>query len=107
MGFVAEQLKTLSALRGELTTANVDATTKASLIKTVDDVTGELKAYEKDVIFYRIVVSTLGVVIVLIIIAIFVLLLRKITGFDALTAIGSAAVGGLVGLLAPSPIGQR
>ena len=57
--------------------------------------------------FYRIVVGTLGLAIILIIVAITILLFNKITGFDALTAIGSAAVGGLVGLLAPSPVGQK
>jgi len=57
--------------------------------------------------FYRIVVVTLGATIPCIVIAITVLLLNRVDSFDALTAIGSAAIGGIVGLLAPSPVGQR
>lgn len=63
--------------------------------------------YKSDVWFYRIVVLTLGLEIVLIIIAISILLWHKVQGFDALTAIGSAAIGGLVGLIAPSPVKSR
>jgi hypothetical protein len=81
--------------------------TKESLAQGVREVKDQLRAYEKDVWFYRIVVGTLGITILLIIIAITLLIFNEKKGFDALTAIGSAAIGGLVGLLAPSPVGPK
>ena len=99
--------RALEAVTDQIKTSNVDASTKASLTQSVQEVKDELRAYERDVVFYRIVVSALGFAILMIIIAITILLFNKITGFDALTAIGSAAVGGLVGLLAPSPVGSK
>lgn len=84
---------------------------KASLVQDVKDVKEELVAHEaaytKDKVFYRIVVTILGVAILMVVMAITYLLSKDIKGFDALTAIGSAAVGGLVGLLAPSPVGSK
>lgn len=104
---VEAQMKALSTLADQIQTSNADAPTKTALAQSVQDIKDEVRAYEKDSTFYRIVVSTLGIAIILIIVAITILLFNKITGFDALTAIGSAAVGGLVGLLAPSPVGSK
>ncbi|MBI4963629.1 MAG: hypothetical protein HY913_10160 [Desulfomonile tiedjei] len=81
--------------------------TKTDLDQAIQDVKDEIRIYEKDVWFYRIVVGTLGLAIILIIVALTALLWKGATGFDSLVAIGSAAVGGLVGLLAPSPVGKR
>jgi pilus assembly protein TadC len=103
---VSAQIRALSAVEDQIQTSNADAPTKSALTQSVQDIKDELRAYEKDKIFYRIVVGTLGLAILLVIVAVTILLLSKVTGFDTLTSIGSAAVGGLVGLLAPSPIGQ-
>jgi hypothetical protein len=83
------------------------AQTKVDLDQAVQDVKDEIRAYERDVWFYRIVVGTLGLAIILIVVALTALIWKGATGFDALVAIGSAAMGGLVGLLAPSPVGKR
>lgn len=61
-----------------------------------------------DVWIYRLVVSALGAVILLIILGVIVLMFNdNIDGDDKVptifTAIGSAAIGALAGLLAPSP----
>ena len=86
---------------------DLTADAKESLRQGVRDVKDQLRIYEKDVWFYRIVVGTLGFAVLLIIISITFLLFNGIDKFDALTAIGSAAIGGLVGLLAPSPVGSK
>lgn len=56
---------------------------------------------------YRIVVVALGLAIVLIIVGVIILLIGEKTPNDnlvtLLTSIGSAAIGALAGLLAPSP----
>jgi hypothetical protein len=83
---------------------NMDAGAKESLIDEIREVKAELKAYEKDVVIYRIAVSALGATVILTIVAVSVLLHNKVTGFDSLVALGAAAIGGLVGLFAPSPV---
>jgi hypothetical protein len=98
-------LRSLEKQIDDSTTLAADA--KASLSQGVQDVKEEIRAYAQDKWFYRIVVIILGIVIVLVVCAISVLVFHKTTGFDALTAIGSAAIGGLVGLLAPSPVGSK
>lgn len=103
-----QAVRTLSALARQVESlSTIDAATKAQMTEDIEQAKDEFKAYERDVWFYRIVVGTLGSAALLIIVAVTVLLFNNITGFDALTAIGSAAIGGLVGLLAPSPVGQR
>ena len=57
---------------------------------------------------YRIVVLSLGITILLIITGVIILMMNKVITNDAtvptiFTAIGSAAIGALAGLLAPSP----
>jgi hypothetical protein len=82
---------------------------KAGLKQEVQNVKEDIQSaiYYSDRVFYRIVVVVLGLAILGVVCAITVLLFNGVTGFDALTAIGSAAVGGLVGLLAPSPVGRN
>ena|SRR5258707_14920449 len=63
-------------------------------------------AYRGDVWFYRVVVGALGFAIVLSLVLAFVLILYDKSGLDFFTAIGSASVGGLVGLFAPSPVSK-
>lgn len=67
-----------------------------------------IKPLEEDIWIYRIVVLALGLTILLIIIGIVVLMLMGKIDSDKgvptiLTAISSAAIGALAGLLAPSP----
>lgn len=104
---VAAQIRALSAVENQIQTSSADESTKSALAQSVQDVKDDLAAYIGDIVFYRIVVGALGFSILMIIVAVTILLLNNVTGFDALTAIGSAAVGGLVGLLAPSPVGQK
>jgi len=58
---------------------------------------------DTDVWIYRIVVITLGISIISIIIGVLLLIRDKQEVPAILTAIGSAAIGALSGLLAPSP----
>ena len=59
---------------------------------------------ESDVWIYRMVVGALGLVALISIIGAIVLVSLGKTSPDLLTAMGSAAVGALAGLLAPSPV---
>lgn len=64
--------------------------------------------YTRDKWVYRMVVGVLGLVIVVIVIGVTVLMFGEGTDFDKniptmLTAICSAAVGAITGLLAPAP----
>ncbi|MHC8393997.1 hypothetical protein ACYZT8_10050 [Pseudomonas sp. LB3P93] len=64
------------------------------------------RALEQDVWIYRVVVSSLGLVTLLVVLGSIALSLGT-TGQvqipDVLTALGSAAIGALAGILAPSP----
>ncbi len=60
---------------------------------------------ESDPVIYRIVVSALGAVLLVVAIGLIVLAFRGVPAFpDGLVAIGSAAGGALAGLLAPTPM---
>lgn len=80
---------------------------KTDPVRTLDQI--QFKApLDSDVWIYRIVVFSLGVTIVSIIAGVIVLIaIGKVTDDTKvptiLTAIGSAAIGALAGLLAPSP----
>ena len=85
---------------------------RSTLEKVAKEVTKELPvpALVSDKWIYRIVVGSLGIVVVLAIIGAIVLSVKTPSGTtieipDILTALGSAAIGALAGLLAPSPIG--
>lgn len=61
-----------------------------------------------DPLIYRIVVAVLGALVL--IVAVGTLVLMMFNGKDipqGILALASAAVGGLVGLLVPSPVAQR
>ena len=74
------------------------------LKKLRDESTTALPALQADVWIYRIVVAGLGLVVLSAVIGAIVLSAKGITATpQILTAIGSAAVGALAGLLAPSP----
>lgn len=63
----------------------------------------DVPAYEGDVWFYRIV--AVGLVAVIVIAAIGYVVMEGAIP-EALVALGSAAMGGLVGILAPAPSGK-
>lgn len=60
--------------------------------------------YKNDVWLYRIVVITLGLSVLASLIGGIVLAVQDRQPPELLVALGSAAVGGLAGLLAPSPL---
>lgn len=67
---------------------------------------------ESDVWIYRIVVSCLGLIVLAITMGVIILIGQGKISDDKsvptiLTAIGSAAIGALAGLLAPSPVSKR
>lgn len=79
---------------------NLQAQIKADPVNTIASIAAPL---QNDVWIYRLVVSSLGLVILLAIIGAIVLTFKAQTVPDVMTALGSAAVGALAGLLAPSP----
>ena len=62
---------------------------------------------QTDVWIYRIVVAVLGLAVVATVIGAIILTLTGRPTPEVLVALGSAAVGGLSGLLAPSPVSQK
>lgn len=94
-------------LEHALSASNLSPDAKAKVDADMQEVREEIVAFRKDKIFYRIVVAILGLAILFVIGGITALIAYDKDNFDALTAIGSAAVGGLVGLLAPSPVGGK
>lgn len=97
----------LTALQSDLKapTALADETKKEAATKTLEDAKKEL-AFQGDQWFYRIVVLALSIALLGVIVAITILNIKGRTGYEALTAIGSAAIGALAGLLAPSPVSK-
>ena len=61
---------------------------------------------DKDVWLYRMVVAVLGLTVVASVFGAIALTLRGQSTPEVIVAMGSAAVGGLAGLLAPSPRGR-
>ncbi|MFZ6748677.1 MULTISPECIES: hypothetical protein [unclassified Undibacterium] len=65
------------------------------------------RALEQDKLIYRIVVSSLGLVVLLVVVGVIALAFKATANPvpipDVLTALGSAAIGALAGILAPSP----
>ena len=62
---------------------------------------------QSDVWIYRICVATLGLVVLVSLSGCILLSIQERVIPEALVALGSAAVGSLAGLLAPSPIHRR
>ena len=72
--------------------------------KLVAEAKREAPAFIGDTLVYRIVVLSLGGAVILVLLGAIGLSFYNVTPIpDILTAIGSAAVGALAGLLAPSP----
>jgi hypothetical protein len=63
-------------------------------------------AYIRDKLTYRLVVSALGLAVLTAAVGGIVIVMADKTPPDMLVALGSAAVGALAGLLAPSPAGK-
>jgi hypothetical protein len=63
-------------------------------------------AYVGDILLYRIAIIVLGSLAVLAAVGSIILVLNGKTTPEVLVALGSAAVGALVGLFAPSPTGK-
>ena len=59
-----------------------------------------------DIWLYRIVVAVLGLTVVASVAGAIVLALGGLSTPEVLVALGSAAIGGLAGLLAPSPLNR-
>jgi len=58
---------------------------------------------QKDIWIYRLVVIVLGLTVIASVIGTIALTLTGLSTPELLVALGSAAIGGLAGLLAPSP----
>lgn len=103
----ADQLKkTIIETPGVL--AQIQAKPEETLTKLVEQAKQQVpRALEQDKVIYRIVVSSLGLVVLLVVIGVIALSFRSTGGTvqipDVLTALGSAAIGALAGILAPSP----
>ena len=67
----------------------------------------EQRALEGDVWIYRMVVAVLGVAVIASVIGAIMLALAGQSTPEVLVALGSAAVGAMAGLLAPSPLHRR
>jgi hypothetical protein len=67
----------------------------------------QLPAYFQDKLLYRIAVIVLGSLALIAALGSIMLVLQGKTTPEVLVALGSAAVGALVGLFAPSPAGGR
>lgn len=78
-----------------------------SLQALVTMVTKEIPPLESDVWIYRIVVSALGAVVFTSVLGAIFITRNQGTVPDILTALGSASVGALAGLLAPTPAKNR
>jgi uncharacterized integral membrane protein len=103
----ADQLaKTILETPGVL--AELQAKPQETLDKLVEQVKLQVpRVLEQDRLVYRIVVSSLGLVVLFVVIGVIALSFKAeggaVTIPDVLTALGSAAIGALAGILAPSP----
>ena len=61
---------------------------------------------EKDIWLYRMVVAVPGVTVVASVVGAIVLAMTGQSTPEVIVALGSAAIGGLAGLLAPSPLNR-
>lgn len=61
---------------------------------------------EKDIWLYRMVVAVLGLTVVASVVGAIALAMSGQSTPEVIVALGSAAIGGLAGLLAPSPLNR-
>ena len=104
-------IKTLSALKTELiNNPDLNNQFKEDPVKAIQQFNTSQNI--PDTWIYRIVVGSLGLSVILVIIAVVILTFNKDGSVDKdvptiLTAIASGAIGALAGLLAPSPTGGK
>jgi hypothetical protein len=101
-----DQIRTVSELAAKVTQdPQLAEQLRADPAKTLAGLAAPLQAVPNDVWIYRIVVGALGLAVLIAITGAIVLAFNGVTEPPAvLTALGSAAVGALAGLLAPSPV---
>jgi hypothetical protein len=98
---MATQIRTVSELAAKV--AN-DPSLQADIKQDPAGTLAKIAAPIPDTFVYRVVVSSLGLAVLIALIgAIALWWIGKTTIPDLLTALGSASVGALAGLLAPSP----
>ena len=113
MANIPGNIKTITQLNTELkTNDDLKQQMQSDPVRTVEQLTAAANPLDTDKWIYRLVVGALGFVIILIISGIIILMSTgKITDDKTVptifTAIGSAAIGALAGLLAPSPKGSN
>jgi hypothetical protein len=61
---------------------------------------------KKDLWIYRLVVTVLGLTVIACVVGAITLAMARLETPELLVALGSAAIGGLAGLLAPTPTGR-
>ena len=83
----------------------IKANTLPELQKLRADALEAAPAYTSDKILYRIAIGVLGALALIAAIGSIILVSESKTTPEVLVALGSAAVGALVGLFAPSPTG--
>jgi len=84
----------------------IKANPSKELPKVADEAKQQTPAYIGDKHVYRMVVGALGLLALLAAVGGIILVAGGKTAPDILVALGSAAVGALAGLLAPSPTGK-
>lgn len=82
------------------------------ILKVADEIEHEARRADRDPFSYRAVVVILGIVVLIVVTGGVMLAFRTAEGAslalpDAVVAMGSAAIGALAGLLAPSPTGAE
>jgi cytochrome c biogenesis protein CcdA len=107
---MAQDIKTLNDLKNELVSnPELQSKFKQDPVNAIQQI--QQNPLSTDKWIYRIIVLSLGITIIFVIIGVIVLIaMDKISGDQQvptiLTAIGSAAIGALAGLLAPPPKGS-
>jgi len=84
----------------------IKANPSKELPRVAEEAKEQTPAYIGDKVVYRMVVGALGSVVLVAAVGAIVLVAVDKTAPDVLVALGSAAVGALAGLLAPSPTGR-
>jgi cytochrome c biogenesis protein CcdA len=107
---MAQEITTLNDLKNELVSnPELQSKFKQDPVNAIQQI--QQNPLSTDKWIYRIIVLSLGITIIFVIIGVIVLIaMDKISGDQQvptiLTAIGSAAIGALAGLLAPPPKGS-
>ena len=99
------QIQSLEGLASQVATdSDLANAIKSDPAATLSGIAAEASALTRDKWTYRIVVLSLGFAVLIGLIGLIVLSWKGVQSVpDGLVAIGSAAVGALAGLLAPSP----